>query len=249
MRFDAELPRALVKDVGRYSVDRWNYRQTHQYGSGNYRTDRDEPGQEALGVSSVTVSEDGRSLFLGIPGMGVSHSLRLTYRAPMEGVDRVENVYLTVRGLSELDLKQRGFASDAVDLTLREGVGLGGGSVEPSAVLGREVAVRVGCVGCHGIGDATLTVAGAGAGVVGGAKTAMGPSWVGLWGAKRVFTDGTELRSVDAAYVRESILDPARRVQVGYDMERTGVGMPSYLGVLKEHEIESLVLFIRTLRK
>lgn len=249
MRFDAELPRALVKDVGRYSVDRWNYRQTHQYGSGNYRTDRDEPGQEALGVSSVTVSEDGRSLFLGIPGMGLSHSLRLTYRAPMEGVDRVENVYLTVRGLSELELKQRGFASNAVDLTLREGAGLGGGSVEPSAVLGREVAVRVGCVGCHGIGDPTLAVAVAGAGAVGGAKTAMGPSWVGLWGAKRVFTDGTELRSVDAAYVRESILDPARRVQVGYDMERTGVGMPSYLGVLKEHEIESLVLFIRTLRK
>jgi cytochrome c oxidase subunit 2 len=77
----------------------------------------------------------------------------------------------------------------------------------------------------------------------------MGPSWIGLWGAKRVFTDGTELRSVDAAYVRESILDPARRVQVGYDMERTGVGMPSYLGVLKEHEIESLVRFIQTLRK
>jgi hypothetical protein len=32
-------------------------------------------------------------------------------------------------------------------------------------------------------------------------------------------------------------------------MERTGVGMPSYLGVLKEHEIESLVRFIQTLRK
>jgi hypothetical protein len=32
-------------------------------------------------------------------------------------------------------------------------------------------------------------------------------------------------------------------------MERTGVGMPSYLGVLKDHEIESVVLFIKGLKK
>ena len=246
MRFDVPLPQEVVRDVGRYSVDRWNYRQTHQYGSGNYRTDREEAGQEALEISSVMLSEDGRSLFLGIPKMGLSHSLRVTYRAPLAGVDRVENVYLTVRGLAALDLRRRGFSTNEVDLTARAGAELGGGAVEPSAALGREVAVRVGCVGCHGIGDPTLAI---GAPTVGGAKTAMGPSWVGLWGAKRAFTDGTELRSVDATYVRESILDPARRVQVGYDMERTGVGMPSYLGVLKEHEIESLVRFIQTLRK
>ncbi len=246
MRFDAEVPRDLAADRGRYSVDRWNYRQTHQYGSGNYRTDRDEAGQEALPVSSVSVSKDGRSLFLGIRGMGASHSLRLTYRVPAKGVDRVESVYLTVRELSSVDLRERGFDSDEVDLAVPDLVTAEGKLVAPSSALGKEVAVRLGCVGCHSVGDPALTVAGAG---VAGAKTAMGPSWVGMWGAKRVFTDGTELRSVDAAYVRESILDPARRVQVGYDMERTGVGMPSYLGVLKEHEIESLVLFIQGLRK
>jgi hypothetical protein len=35
----------------------------------------------------------------------------------------------------------------------------------------------------------------------------------------------------------------------GYEMERTGVGMPSYLGVLKDHEIDSVVLYIKGLRK
>ncbi len=35
----------------------------------------------------------------------------------------------------------------------------------------------------------------------------------------------------------------------GYEMERTGVGMPSYLGVLKDHEIDSVILFIKTLKK
>ncbi len=32
-------------------------------------------------------------------------------------------------------------------------------------------------------------------------------------------------------------------------MERTGVGMPSYLGVLKDYEIESVVMFIKGLKK
>ena len=41
----------------------------------------------------------------------------------------------------------------------------------------------------------------------------------------------------------------ARRVMEGYEMERTGVGMPSYLGVLKDHEIDSVVLFIKGLKK
>ena len=54
---------------------------------------------------------------------------------------------------------------------------------------------------------------------------------------------------IDEAYLRESILDPARRVMEGYEMERTGVGMPSYLGVLRDHEIESVILFIKGLNK
>ena len=82
-----------------------------------------------------------------------------------------------------------------------------------------------------------------------GAKTEVGPTWIGLWGANRTFTDGSEIKNVDAAYLRESILDPSRRVQAGYEMERTGVGMPSYLGVLKDHELDSVVMYIQTLQK
>jgi len=108
--------------------------------------------------------------------------------------------------------------------------------------------VRYGCVACHATGDPDSPndppVA-----AEGGAKVAVGPPWTGLWGASRVFTDGSEIRRIDEAYLRESILDPARRVMEGYEMERTGVGMPSYLGVLKDHEIDSIVLFIKGLPK
>ncbi|MGD1980025.1 MAG: hypothetical protein PVJ98_11580, partial [Akkermansiaceae bacterium] len=81
-----------------------------------------------------------------------------------------------------------------------------------------------------------------------GARVAVGPAWKGLWKSRRTFTDGSFIKSVDETYLRESILDPGRRVAEGYETEKTGVGMPSYLGVLKDHEIDSILLYIQTLR-
>ncbi len=246
MSFDAPLSGALVNELGRYTADRWNYHQTHQYGSGNYRTDNDQPGQEAIPVSSAKLSKDGKSLFLGIRDMRPAHSLRLTYRLPVPEVTAVENAYLTIRSLPAFDLTSLGFATNDVDLSPRQDLAAAGPAIEPTAALGREVAMRFGCIACHATGDASLPAPPPAAG---DAKIAVGPPWTGLWNASRIFADGSEIKSVDAAYLRESILDPARRVQAGYEMERTGVGMPSYLGVLKDHEIDSVILFIETLKK
>jgi hypothetical protein len=249
LSFDEALSPELAAELGRYSADRWNYQQTHAYGSGNYRLDG-TPGQEAMPVSSAKLSKDGKSLFLGILEMRPSHSLRLTYRLPAPDVTAVENAYLTIHALPSFDLTEFGFADNEVDLTPRTDLTGGGPAVKPTAELGREVVVRYGCVACHATGDPTLPAPPVpAADANGSAKVAVGPPWIGLWKSKKVFNDGSELRSVDEAYLRESILDPARRVMIGYDMERTGVGMPSYLGVLKDHEIESVVMFIKGLKK
>ncbi|MEM7601170.1 MAG: hypothetical protein AAF357_07100, partial [Verrucomicrobiota bacterium] len=77
---------------------------------------------------------------------------------------------------------------------------------------------------------------------------AVGPSWKGLWNSTRTFTDGSFIKNVDETYLRESILDPSRRVAEGFATEKTGVGMPSYLGVLKDHEIDSIILYIKALK-
>lgn len=246
LTFDEALSPELAAELGRYSADRWNYRQSHEYGSGNYRLDG-EPGQEALPVLSAKLSSDGKSLFLGIGGMKPSHTLRLTYRLPAPEVIQVENLYLTIHSLPTFDLSKAGFANNKVDLTPRANLSGTVGAVKPTAALGKEVAVRYGCVACHATGDPDIPSPPVAA--EGGAKVAVGPPWIGLWGAGRVFTDGSEIKKIDEAYLRESILDPARRVMKGYEMERTGVGMPSYLGVLKDHEIDSVVLFIKGLPK
>lgn len=246
LRFDTPLSPELTAELGRYSADRWNYRQTHEYGSGNYKLDG-TPGQEALPVLSAKLSADAKSLFLGLDDMKPSDSLRLTYRLPIAAVMPVENLYLTIHSLPSFDLSKLGFADNEVDLTPRIDLTGGAATVEPSAELGKEVAVRYGCVACHATGDPDIPSPPVAA--EGGANLAVGPPWIGLWGAKRIFSDGSEIRNIDEVYLRESILDPARRVMKGYEMELTGVGMPSYLGVLQDHEIDSVVLYIKGLPK
>jgi hypothetical protein len=48
----------------------------------------------------------------------------------------------------------------------------------------------------------------------------------------------------DHDYIRRSILRPADDVVAGFDQE-----MPSYKGILGEADVESIVLFIKSLSK
>ena len=89
----------------------------------------------------------------------------------------------------------------------------------------------MGCAACHSTDGTTL------------GKT--GPSWKGLFGKERRFASGPSLIA-DENYLRESIRDPAARIVKGFDNSDTG--MPSYEGVLTESQIDSLVLYLKTLR-
>jgi len=242
LRFPRAVDPVLAGTLAHYTADRWNYRQTHEYGSGNFKLDG-TPGQEGLPVTSTYLSEDGRSLFLGIPGMRPSHSLRVTYRIPHpDAVATVEHAYLTVHQLDTIDLESEGFGKIDVDLTVSGDMQNRELEIEATAALGEEVATRFGCLACHEAGDHAPAVSA-------GAEIVVGPPWNGLWKSRREFSDGSFLRAADETYLRESILDPGRRVAAGFETEKTGVGMPSYLGVLKEHEIESILLYIASLQK
>ncbi|MDF1823064.1 MAG: c-type cytochrome [Verrucomicrobiales bacterium] len=245
LNFNAPLSRDLAGEIGRYSVDRWNYEQTHNYGSGNFRLDG-EPGQESVPVSSAMLSKDLRSLFIGLPDMQPSHSLRLTYRLPHSDVTAIESLYLTIHSLKKVDLTELGFEHNQVDLRVRTGLSQSSPAIKPTPQLGKEVATRYGCIACHATDKSKAPAAPANSAE--GALVAVGPPWTGLWKSYRTFTDGSFIKKVDESYLRESILDPGRRVAEGYNTEKTGVGMPSYLGVLKDHEIESIILYIQALK-
>ena len=76
----------------------------------------------------------------------------------------------------------------------------------------------------------------------------VGPSWSGLFNSERtVFADRKkETIIANEDYLRESILDPVAKVVPQY--AKGEYAMPSYAGVLAESQIESLVLFIKSLQ-
>jgi cytochrome c oxidase subunit 2 len=88
-----------------------------------------------------------------------------------------------------------------------------------AAQSGKELSQSKGCMGCHDFSDSTI-----------------GPSWQGLFGKTQTLADGTEVL-VDAAYLRESIVNPGARLVKGY-----APIMPTLS--LSELEIESIIAFI-----
>lgn len=95
----------------------------------------------------------------------------------------------------------------------------------PLAELGRNLYTSQGCAGCHSL-DGSVVI---------------GPSFQGLYGAERLFTDGTS-RVADEEYLRESILYPGRVINVGFNNI-----MPSYEGQLSDDQITAIIEFIKEL--
>lgn len=91
------------------------------------------------------------------------------------------------------------------------------------AVQGRQFAEEKGCLGCHSIDGSAST----------------GPTWKGLYGKTEKLIDGTTIK-VDAAYLKESILNPNASVIEGYSAI-----MPPYQ--LSDAEIDALIAFTKSL--
>ncbi|MEZ5300119.1 MAG: cytochrome c [Verrucomicrobiales bacterium] len=104
---------------------------------------------------------------------------------------------------------------------------------KPTAEAGRKLYEAIGCMACHST-DGTME-----------GKT--GPSWKGLFGSERALVGGGKAKA-DRKYLRESILDPSAKVAAGFE-PKEGIGMPPYAGVLNDAQIESLILYIESLRQ
>ncbi len=230
LRFDVVLDAKKAGDPANYAAERWNYTRTASYGSPHFKLDGSK-GQESMAPSSAYLSEDGKSVFVGIPDMKPVMQMRLGWAlATREGKSFEQNAYFTPYELTHFDPAAEGFAVLPVDLTPRKAPS----GITPSpatAEEGRRVSELMGCVACHSIDGSTLG--------------RVGPTWKGLYGNPRVFVDRSTTLA-DEVYLRESIWEPSRRVVSGF--EKSDTGMPSYEGVLSEGQIESLVLYIKSLR-
>jgi uncharacterized protein YndB with AHSA1/START domain len=148
-----------------------------------------------------------------------------------EGTNGFEGRYREVtpkERVVPLDLRAAGFGTLDWRASARRAASAATKSVAASsAAEGARIVQRVGCVGCHSLDGTTA------------GKT--GPTLKGLYGSQRPLTGKPAVRA-DEAYLTRSILDPAADVAQGFEP-----AMPSFKGVLKEAELRSVVMYLRTL--
>ena len=96
----------------------------------------------------------------------------------------------------------------------------------PLAELGEKLYVKNACNTCHSIDGSRV----------------VGPTWKGLYGAKRPLVDGSEVVA-DDNYLIKSIVEPMVHVVKGYPAV-----MPSYSGLLKDREITAIIEYIKTVK-
>ena len=228
LEFDVALDKSSVEQKDNYDSKRWNYKRTQMYGSGIFRRSG-IPGKENVRVANAALSMDGKKVFVQLQDMQNVMQMELVFRLKTaSGTAIKESVYFSWHNESVLDLVAEGFYENAlvtVDQNEAEVVEI----PQKVATLerGQEIYQQIGCIGCHSIDGTT--------------EGRTGPTFLGLLGRVREFNDGTS-QVADEAYVRESIYDPAAKEVKGLDVE-----MPSYVGLLDESDIDSIILFIRSL--
>lgn len=232
LRFDQELDPTAALDAGNYTVERWNYARSESYGSGHFQPSG-QPGHESVRIDALSISEDNHGVFLHVADIHNVMQMGVDYRLRTAAGDSIyHNIYFTIHTLSRLNLAGAGFAdAPTVQNTGESAVAEDPPNTAPlataSAVKGKQIYQQMGCIACHS-SDGT-------------SEGRSGPTFKGLYGSRRTFNDGTTAEA-DEAYIRESILDPGARVVSGKEVE-----MPSYVGILSETDMQSLILFIKSI--
>ncbi len=205
----------------------WNYIRSKKYGSGRYRNDG-SAGMDIIGVSQAVLSKDGRSVFIHLPDvkkpvmqLEVRYSFEFADGTPADGV-----TFYTIHQPHKLNLTNAGFPD--IDLSRTSVVAAKKTDEPPTVEMGKTLSLTMSCIACHSID--------------GSKEGRTGPTWKGMFGSKREFTDGSSA-SANEKYIRESIIDPQRKIVKGY-----APGMASYHGVLTDAQIEALILYIRSLK-
>ena len=233
LRFETPLDPKRAVDPASYAVASWHYQRTYRYGSPVLKADG-TPGVDRLVPSSAYLSKDGRSVFIGLPGIKPVMQMRMGWTlATAGGTVFQDSTVFTPYELSTFSPAVEGFGNLSVDLTPKAEAASASLPVSPPSIEeGRRVYERYGCSACHSIDNSTVS--------------RLGPNFRGLYGSERTFSEGVVRVIANEAYLRESILEPTAKIVTGFG--RIGMGMPSYAGVLTEQQLESVLLFIKSLK-
>ena len=233
LRFDVALDATKATNPDNYSFATWHYKRAYTYGSAQYKADG-KTGNDWLTASSAYLSTDGKSVFIGVPGLKPVEQLRIGWAlASVAGAEMRQNAYTTPYEFTKFDPVAEGFGPITVDLTPRAAAAKKAEAV--SADEGKRLATMFGCAACHSVGETVMTN--------------VGPTWKGLFGSKRDYVSDKGKKGsliADEAYLRESILEPNAKKHASF--MKSEFAMPSFAGVLSDAQIDSLILYIKSLK-
>jgi hypothetical protein len=206
----------------------WQYQRTKAYGSPRLKADG-SVGTDHLPSGQTILSKDERSVFIHIPGLKDTMQLEVSYDFLLvDGTPTKGPVYFTARELEEMPWEELGFEVHTPNpdrAIIRASMEMKG---PPTAEAGKGISSRFGCIACHSTDGRT--------------EGHSGPTWKGLHGAERPLVDGSTV-TADEAYLQEAILQPTARIVQGFPS-----AMASYAGVLSDAELESVLLYIASLK-
>ncbi len=80
LTFSQPLDRGTAEDPGSYSLKQWNYRYAEAYGSKEWSvTQTNREGRDEVAIESARLQPNGRTVFLGIPGLKPAMQMELKY--------------------------------------------------------------------------------------------------------------------------------------------------------------------------
>lgn len=228
LSFDSPLDATTATNPDNFQIKRYNYLRTEEYGSGHYKLDG-STGEEKIPVSASYLSPDGKSVLLLVPDMQEVMQMEVAYQlTAKDGYTINDEFWFTMNYLEDLPSGKYGFKNVELSLLAKRRESATPQSAEVASVAkGKAVFTKTACAGCHSPGTQT--------------KGMYGPPFQNLYGAKRPLEDGTTVIA-DDAYIRESILDPTAKIVKGYNAE-----MPSFQGILSDTDIESVILYVKSL--
>lgn len=230
LQFDSELSEEAVKETKNFRIKRWNYLRTEEYGSGHYKLDG-SPGQETLPVLASYLSADKKAVMLLVPHVAEAMQMEVLYDiAAADGRAMQDGFWFTPKSVEPLNLAPYQFGKvDLSLLTNQEAIAKASESIVDvvSVEHGKAMFEKMACVGCHSTGDQVDGM--------------YGPPLKDIFGKRRQFEDGSSTIA-NEKYLKESILDPPVKRVKGYSGE-----MPSYVGIFSDSDLESVILYIKSL--
>ena len=100
--FNFALDPDSATDPESYLAEHWNYHWRSSYGSDRYSPQTDKPGVDKIGIESVTLGSDGKSVKLNIPNMiPVDQTHIIVHLKAEDGSDFEEEIYWTINRVPE----------------------------------------------------------------------------------------------------------------------------------------------------